>query len=67
MTYQKVIALSQQLSWSHFLELLPIEDLIKRDFYAVMCFNEGWSVRTLRERKQCYLKELLYQKNQSRQ
>ena len=38
--YQKVATLSQQLTWSHFVELLPIEDELKRDFYAAMCKNE---------------------------
>lgn len=49
--------LSQQLTWSHFVELLPIEDSSKRDFYAIMCANENWSIRTLRERKQSMLFE----------
>ena len=48
---EKVATLSQQLTWSHFVELLPIADDLKRDFYAAMCKNEGWSVRTLRDRK----------------
>ena len=56
--YQKVATLSQQLTWSHFVELLPIEDELKRDFYAAMCKNEKWSVRTLRERKKSMLYEL---------
>lgn len=55
--YEKVATLSQQLTWSHFVELLPIEDEIKRDFYATMCRNENWSVRTLRERKKSMLFE----------
>ena len=29
--YEKVSTLSQQLTWSHFVELLPIEDELKRD------------------------------------
>ena len=49
--------LSQQLSWSHFVVLLPIEDETKREFYAVMCSNENWSVRTLRERRKSMLFE----------
>ncbi len=40
--------LSQQLTWSHFVELIAIEDNIKRDFYAEMCRLERWSIRTLR-------------------
>ena len=30
--FEKVATLSQQLTWSHFVELLPIEDELKRDF-----------------------------------
>lgn len=55
--YEKVATLSQQLTWSHFVEILPIQDELKRDFYAVMCMNENWSVRTLRERKKSMLYE----------
>ena len=43
-------ALSLQLSWSHFVEILPLEDSFKRDFYAEMCRVERWSVRTLRHK-----------------
>lgn len=42
--------LSTKLSWSHFVELLQIQDNLKRQFYITMCLNENWSVRTLRER-----------------
>ncbi|MCI8412340.1 MAG: DUF1016 domain-containing protein [Clostridia bacterium] len=42
--------LSAKLSWSHFVEIIQIEDEIKRKFYITMCINENWSVRTLRER-----------------
>jgi len=42
--------LSRKLSWSHFVELLQIEDRLKREFYTTMCINENWSVRALRER-----------------
>lgn len=45
-----VAALSQQLSWSHFVEIIPMEDSLKRDFYAEMCRIERWSVRTLRKK-----------------
>ena len=47
---QIVVALLRQLSWSHFLALLPLNKPHQRDFYAEMCRIEGWSVRTLRER-----------------
>lgn len=45
-----VVSLIRQLSWTHFLVLLPIKDPQARDFYAQMCSIERWSVRTLRER-----------------
>jgi hypothetical protein len=38
----------QELSWSHFRELMPIKDDLERDFYAEMCRIERWSVRGLR-------------------
>jgi hypothetical protein len=45
-----VSTLSTQLSWSHFMELLPIKDPLARDFYAEMCRIERWDVRTLRKK-----------------
>lgn len=45
-----VVALSRQLGWSHFVEIVPLKDQLQRDFYAEMCRVERWSVRTLRER-----------------
>lgn len=47
---QIVATLSQQLSWSHFLLLLPLDKPMQRDFYAEMCRIERWSVRTLSAR-----------------
>ncbi len=45
-----VVSLIRQLSWTHFLVLIPLKDPLVRDFYAEMCRIERWSVRTLRER-----------------
>jgi predicted nuclease of restriction endonuclease-like (RecB) superfamily len=45
-----VSTLSKQLGWSHFVEILPIAEPLKRDFYAEMCRVERWSVRTLRQK-----------------
>jgi predicted nuclease of restriction endonuclease-like (RecB) superfamily len=53
-----VAALSQQLSWSHFVELIPLEDSLKREFYAEMCRVERWSVRTMRHK----IGHLLYER-----
>jgi predicted nuclease of restriction endonuclease-like (RecB) superfamily len=38
------------LSWSHFVEIIKIDDAIKREFYIRMAVDGHWSVRTLRER-----------------
>lgn len=45
-----VVTLSQQLSWSHIIRLIVIEDELKRDFYVEMCRLERWSVRLLRQK-----------------
>jgi DUF1016 N-terminal domain len=47
---QIVPTLSAQLSWSHFVELIRLDDALKREFYVAMCTNERWSVRVLRDR-----------------
>lgn len=43
-----VHALSGQLSWTHFREIIYLEDNLKRDFYAEMCRIERWSTRMLK-------------------
>ena len=43
--------LSQTLSWSHFLELVTIEDPTKRLFYQQMGIAEHWSVQQLRDQQ----------------
>ena len=47
---QIVATLSRQLGWSHFVELIPLNKHLQRDFYAEMCRIEGWSVRLLRRK-----------------
>ena len=49
-TFENIATLSQQLSWSHFKELLPMEDNLQIEFYAQMSSLDKWSVRTLRDR-----------------
>jgi predicted nuclease of restriction endonuclease-like (RecB) superfamily len=47
----KIVAtLSRQLGWSHFVEIIPLKDSLKRDFYAEMCRIENWSVRKLHQK-----------------
>lgn len=45
-----VVSLIRQLSWTHIIALIPIENPLKRDFYIEMCKMDKWSVRTLRGR-----------------
>jgi predicted nuclease of restriction endonuclease-like (RecB) superfamily len=45
-----VVSLIRQLSWTHLLRLIPIEDPLKRDFYTEMCRIERWSTRTLQKK-----------------
>ena len=59
-----VATLSQQLSWSHFVEILPLKQPLEREYYAELCRVEHWSVRTLRERiaSQLYLRTAVAKK-----
>lgn len=45
-----IATLSQTLSWSHFMELIPLKQPLERDYYAEICRIEGWSVRMLRQK-----------------
>ena len=36
-----------ELSWMHYLELIRIEQELKRNFYMNECINSDWSVREL--------------------
>lgn len=45
-----VLSLASSLSWSHFVEIIPLQDNLQRDFYAEMCRIERWNVRTLRKK-----------------
>ena len=47
-TYPKFQTLSGKLSWSHYCELLSIENTDERNFYEKECINSNWSVRELK-------------------
>lgn len=47
---QIVVSLVRQLSWTHFVALIPLKEPLQREFYAEMCRLERWSVRTLRQK-----------------
>ena len=48
---QIVVTLSRQLSWSHFIAILPLKDIEAREFYGKMSANNNWGVRERIERK----------------
>ena len=55
---QIVVTLSQQLSWSHFVEFITIEQDAKRLFYQQMSAQQHWSLRQLRK----YEDSMLYER-----
>lgn len=48
---------SRQLGWSHLLEVIYLDDPLRREFYVELCRAERWSVRTLRAKVQSMLFE----------
>ena len=57
--FPKATTVSSQLSWSHYLELIKIEEKLKRSFYLNECINSKWSVRELQRQKDSLLYERL--------
>jgi predicted nuclease of restriction endonuclease-like (RecB) superfamily len=47
LNYPNWQTVSAELSWSHYVELLEIEDSLERSFYERQAANEKWSVREL--------------------
>jgi predicted nuclease of restriction endonuclease-like (RecB) superfamily len=45
-----VVSAIRQLSWTHFIALIPLKQPLQREFYAEMCRIEKWTVKTLREK-----------------
>ena len=58
LTYQKVQTLSEFLSWSHYVELLKLDDPLERSFYEKECVQEHWGVRELKRQ----MKSMLFQR-----
>ena len=58
-TYPIWKTVSSKLSWSHYLELIKIEEEKKRNFYLHECINSKWSVRELQRQKDSLLYERL--------
>ena len=53
--YPISVTLSHQLSWSHYYELLKIDDELEREFYQKQAIREHWNVRELRRQKESSL------------
>lgn len=48
MAFPKVQTLSELLSWSHYIEILKVDDPLEIGFYVKECEKERWSVRELK-------------------
>lgn len=46
-TIQQTVSANFQLSWSHYLKLMRIDDKNERKFYEIECVKNNWSVREL--------------------
>ncbi len=55
--YPIATTLMSQLSWSHYLELIKIDDINKRNFYMKECLNSNWDVRELQRQRTTLLYE----------
>ena len=67
MCYPIATTLLSQLSWSHYLELIKIDDEEKRNFYMHECVLAKWDVRELQRQRNTLLYErLALSKNKSK-
>lgn len=55
--YPKRTTMLSQLTWSHYLELIKIDDEKKRNFYMNECINSNWDVRELQRQRTTLLYE----------
>jgi len=53
--YPKRVTLSHKLTWSHYYELLKIENELERSFYEQQTILENWTIRELRRQKKASL------------
>ena len=57
-TYPKLQTLYELLTWSHYVELLKIEDSLERSFYEKEAEAEHWGVREMKRQ----MKSMLFQR-----
>lgn len=55
---QIVVSPIRQLSWTHFIALIPLKSELQREFYLELCKAEAWNVKTLREK----INSMLYER-----
>src|SRR5690625_1448064 len=55
LAYQNSVTLSHQLSWSHYVEMLKVDDELERRFYEKQSLIENWTVRELKHQKESSL------------
>jgi len=55
LTFPKIQTLSEQLSWSHYVEILKADDELEINFYVKQCEKENWSVRELKRQMKSML------------
>ena len=53
--YPILQTVSAKLSWSHFVELLKLDDPLERNFYQKECENAHWGVRELKRQMKSML------------
>jgi len=64
LAYSKWQTVSAELSWSHYVQLLGIDNKLSRNFYEKQCVNEKWSIRELtRQKKSALFERIAFGKN----
>jgi len=53
--FQKIQTLSEQLSWSHYVEIIKSDSELEISFYIKQCEKENWSVRELKRQMKSML------------
>jgi hypothetical protein len=53
--FPKGQTMSDQLSWSHYVELIKVENELERSFYLKQCELENWRVRELKRQMKSML------------
>ena len=61
--YPDYSKINNKLSWTHYCELMIINDIDKRSFYEKECINSNWSVRELQRQLDTSLFERLILSN----